>query len=193
MTDVLEADDGHRVAEHFLQYVVVDAQGPFPVSIRGNRYWVAVVDVCTGLKMSFPAPTLAMAVPMLDHVLTRECNRVGQDVQAMFRSVRRMRPLRGAASTGDAVADAELAAEASILGEHLKVFTVAGLAGQYVDVTDGFVLEPRPTTVGVVRSYNAASSSSSAMYHMSSSSSPSSENEKYSAGAPSRKNTPWRS
>jgi hypothetical protein len=53
-------------------------QGPFPVSIRGYRYWFAVVDVCTKLKLSFGAPMLVAGMKTLDYVLTRECNRAGQ-------------------------------------------------------------------------------------------------------------------
>jgi hypothetical protein len=69
MPNLKEADEGKRRAEHILQYVIVDAQGPLPISIRGNRYRVAVVDVHTKLKMSFPAPTLKAAIKFLDHVL----------------------------------------------------------------------------------------------------------------------------
>jgi hypothetical protein len=72
MPNLKEPDEGKRRAEHFLQYVIVDAQGPFPASVRGNRYWVAVVDVHTKLKMSFPAPTLKAAIKFLDHVLKCE-------------------------------------------------------------------------------------------------------------------------
>jgi hypothetical protein len=53
MVDLKEEDEGHHTAEHFLQYIVVNPQGPFPISIRGCRYWFAVPDVCTKLKLSF--------------------------------------------------------------------------------------------------------------------------------------------
>jgi hypothetical protein len=47
MVDFKEIDNGRRTAEFPLQIVVVDAQGPYIASIRGHRYWVCVVDVCT--------------------------------------------------------------------------------------------------------------------------------------------------
>jgi hypothetical protein len=74
MPNLKEPDEGNRRAEHFLQYVIVDAQGPFPANVRGNRYWVAVADVHTKLKISFPALTLKAAIKFLDHVLKRERN-----------------------------------------------------------------------------------------------------------------------
>jgi hypothetical protein len=57
------------------------------VSIRGYRYWFAVVDVCTKLKLSFGAPMLVAGMKTLDYVLTRECNRVNKDITSIYQLV----------------------------------------------------------------------------------------------------------
>jgi hypothetical protein len=84
MPNLKEPDKGKRTAEHPFQYMAIDAQGTLPMSIRGNCYWVAVIDICTKLKLSFPAPTLTAAMKILDHVLKRECNRAHREVQGVF-------------------------------------------------------------------------------------------------------------
>jgi hypothetical protein len=63
------------------------------VSIRGYRYWFAVVDVCTKLKLSFGAPTLVAGMKTLDYVLARECNRVNQDFTSIYQLVGEPRKL----------------------------------------------------------------------------------------------------
>jgi hypothetical protein len=121
MVDLKEKDEGHRTAEHFLQYVVVDPQGPFPISIRGYRYWFAVLDdVCTKLKLSFGAPTLVAGMKTQDYVLTRECNRVNKDVDAVFQLVGEPRKLDEEAAPDGRVPDKDVDEARKKLAEHLS-------------------------------------------------------------------------
>jgi hypothetical protein len=142
MPNLKEPDEGKRRAEHFLQYVVVDAQGPFPASVRGNCYWVAVVDVHTKLKMSFPAPTLKAAIEFLDHVLKRECNPTNFQVQAVFKSADQARKLDLSADHSDPVL--------SQAGKELDSFlsSFEGMAGTYQPFSE---LKARRVCVDILR------------------------------------------
>jgi hypothetical protein len=121
MPSLKEPDEGKRTAEHPFQYMAIDAQGPLPESIRGNRYWVAVIDICTKLKLSFPAPTLKAAMKILDHVLKRECNRAHRDVQGVFQLADQPHKLDTTAEATDNLPD-EVGEAKLQLDKHLSQF-----------------------------------------------------------------------
>jgi hypothetical protein len=146
MPNLMEPDEGKRTAEHFLQYVVVDAQGPFPTSIRGIRYWVAVVDTCTKLKLSFPPPTLTAAMKILDHMLKRECNRTNREVQTMFQSVSEPRTLDASAILDNLAPKVDLDDARKGLVNNLLQFE--GILDNFEKLHE---LKARPTTIGVLR------------------------------------------
>ena len=98
----------------------MDAQGPFPTSVRGNCYWFAVIDVATKLKLSYAAPTLKEDLKMLDHVLKRECNCVNRDVQAMFKVAGKPRKLDATAASAGPVAAVDLGEAREELNAHLS-------------------------------------------------------------------------
>ena len=160
MSNIPEADDGHRVAEYYMQYILVDAQGPFPVSVRGHRYWISVIDVKTQVRLSFPSPTLQLALVQLDAVLAREANRVNVEVQGLFKRCHRPRRLGTSVSPDAEQADLEHKEERDdaeqALNAALDRFTFAEHEGEYVRLSE-LGVEPRVPTVGVLRTDGAPS------------------------------------
>jgi hypothetical protein len=145
MPNLKEPDEDKRTAEHTFQYMAIDTQGSLPVSIRGNRNWVAVIDICTKLKLSFPAPTLQAAMKILDHVLKRECNRAHRDVQGVFQLANQPRKLDTTAeATGD-LPD-EVGEARHQLNQHLSQFD--GVTGNCEKLQE---LRARPVTIGIMR------------------------------------------
>jgi hypothetical protein len=146
MVDLKEPDDGRRTAEFPLQIMAVDAQGPYVASIRGHRFWVCVVDVCTKYKMSFPAPTLTEALKTLDYVIKRESNRLNRDVASVFQRWYEPRKLDVAVASEGLQPDSDLAEGAKDVEKQLAQFD--GMEGYYVKLS---VLKARPVTVGILR------------------------------------------
>jgi hypothetical protein len=116
------------------------------VSIRGHRYWFAVVDVCTKLKLNFGAPTLVAGMKTVDYVLTRERNRVNKDISNIHQLVGEPLKLDEETTSEERVPEEGVDEASKELGERLSKF--AGLTGKYEKLT---VLHPRPMTPGVLR------------------------------------------
>ena len=89
MQHLKSADDGHRVAEFCMQYLLVDVQGPFITSVLGDEYWTGVVCAHCSMWLGYAHPTLKLGLTQLDALIRQQTNKQNTNVEMLFRAERR--------------------------------------------------------------------------------------------------------